>query len=583
LPLEFFDDWEAFETRSNAQWLERDAIDAPNGGVRARCAVYPRADRTGFPLWTHCSVVSGDPSVNAYDVRLDKNRKILPNVSRVDLCFDTEDPNVFAARRHAAYVARVSAVAGLRADFYVDNMPAVDSIDSVAMDEDSVARVVAVATNGGSKRFKEWAFDEVPVVRDRASSPAEGGGAEGGADGADDEGAPVETTLRPSAAAAAATEVLVSQVKSEYARAMSRCVFDDAVVKPQHGLGSRVDRRAARGGVSAPAVDADALIEGAPDDLLVEAPETYDLIVRSKPAPIKATAPDMPPYDFTRSFGEFAQSTKLTKVEAYAAEMAIAAENAALLRNYAIFRVLFTKSVKLEEFEGAQKQALQNLCVARDKWIAGVRKHIVDKFKTAGKGWFNLKETDQTAYNYSKLKRFIKTTQLRVEDTLRSLAEANVVAFRDFILEPVRATARGCRHERGSVRRPGGSRIRAAVHAGPGCQGGCQKERKLQFPVHDADAQVRAVRARRVRERRDLVARDQEPGARDHEPPALDHVARNGGGANLRGAGFRRPGSNRVRAQEQRRVIEPILRPVRDALTDPTPRRQRVRQVVVGT
>ena len=435
LPLEFFDDWDAFETRSNAQWLERDAIDAPNGGVRARCAVYPRADRTGFPLWTHCSVVRGDPSVNAYDVRLDKNRKILPNVSRVDLCFDTEDPCVFAARRHAAYVARASAVAGLRADFYVDNMPAVDSIDSVEMDEDSVARVVAVATNGGSKRFKEWAFDEVPVVRDRASSPAEGGGAEGGADGADDEGAPVETTLRPSAAAAAATGILVQQVKSEYARAMSRCVFDDAVVKPQHGLGSRVDRRAARGGVSAPAVDADALIEGAPDDLLIEAPERYDLIVRSKPAPIKATAPDMPPYDFTRSFGEFAQSTKLTKVEAYAAEMAIAAENAALLRNYAIFRVLFTKSVKLEEFEGAQKQALQNLCVARDKWIAGVRKHIVDKFKTAGKGWFNLKETDQTAYNYSKLKRFIKTTQLRVEDTLRSLAEANVVAFRDFILE----------------------------------------------------------------------------------------------------------------------------------------------------
>ena len=55
-------------------------------------------------------------------------------------------------------------------------------------------------------------------------------------------------------------------------------------------------------------ITTDALIEGAPDDLLVEAPETYDLIVRSKPAPIKATAPDMPPYDFTRSFGDFAQS-----------------------------------------------------------------------------------------------------------------------------------------------------------------------------------------------------------------------------------------------------------------------------------
>ena len=447
LSLHFFDDWSSHECRSNEQWLEPDAVNAPNGGVRARCAVYPKANKTGFPLWAHGSVVSGDPSSNTYDVRLDKNGKILPGVHRVDLCFDTEDPAAFVARRHAAYVARAKAVAALRSDFYVDSMPATDDVDVGAPPAATTERIIRVATSGGSKRFKEWAFDEVPIARgpDRASSPDEGGarggaegGAQGGAEGADenDEG-PAETVLRPSAACATATEKYVAQVVLDYRRAMNRCVFDDAIVRPQHGLGSRVERGLARGGVAAPAADADARIEGDADALLVEAPEGYDLPTRTlaRPAPRKATAEDVPPYDFAESFGAFAQATKLTKPEAYTAEMTIAGENAALLRNYAMFRTLFSKPTRLEEFEGAQKQALQNLGVARDKWVAAVRKTIVVGFKTAGKGWFNLKETDQTAYGYGKLKRFIKTTQLRMEDTLRSLAESNVEGFRDFVLD----------------------------------------------------------------------------------------------------------------------------------------------------
>ena len=243
LSLHFFDDWSSHECRSNEQWLEPDAVNAPNGGVRARCAVYPKANKTGFPLWAHGSVVSGDPSSNTYDVRLDKNGKILPGVHRVDLCFDTEDPAAFVARRHAAYVARAKAVAALRSDFYVDSMPATDDVDVGAPPAATTERIIRVATSGGSKRFKEWAFDEVPIARgpDRASSPDEGGarggaegGAQGGAEGADenDEG-PAETVLRPSAACATATEKYVAQVVLDYRRAMNRCVFDDAVVKPE--------------------------------------------------------------------------------------------------------------------------------------------------------------------------------------------------------------------------------------------------------------------------------------------------------------------------------------------------------------
>jgi hypothetical protein len=292
----------------------------------------------------------------------------------------------------------------------------------------------------------------------------------------------------------------------------------------------------------------------------------------------------MPPYDFTRSFGEFAQSTKLTKVEAYAAEMAIAAENAALLRNYAIFRVLFTKSVKLEEFEGAQKQALQNLCVARDKWIAGVRKHIVDKFKTAGKGWFNLKETDQTAYNYSKLKRFIKTTQLRVEDTLRSLAEANVVAFRDFILE--RCEPRLEVVATNEVR-----------FVDPGINASSD-------PLFTLDLVVKEDAKKSENSSFQYTTQTHR-----FEPCVLDVF--DNGVTSLHGIKSLEPGimshlhwttwpvtaavqtSEALVSDAQARIasalknsvesLEPILRPVRDALADPTPRYQRVRQGFVGT
>ena len=158
-------------------------------------------------------------------------------------------------------MARAKAVAALRSDFYVDPMPAVDDDDvDAGAPVETVERIVRVATSGGSKRFKEWAFDEVPARGpNRASSPDEGGGgADVGAEGVprgvpmkNDEG-PAETVLRPSAACAAATEKYVAQVVVDYRRAMNRCVFDDAIVQPQHGLGSRVERALARGGVAAP-------------------------------------------------------------------------------------------------------------------------------------------------------------------------------------------------------------------------------------------------------------------------------------------------------------------------------------------
>ena len=180
LSLHFFDDWSSHECRSNEQWLEPDAVNAPNGGVRARCAVYPKANKTGFPLWAHGSVVSGDPSSNTYDVRLDKNGKILPGVHRVDLCFDTEDPAAFVARRHAAYVARAKAVAALRSDFYVDSMPATDDVDvgrprRRRRNESSASRRRAGPSGSRSGRSTRCPSREDPTARRRRTRVVPGG------------------------------------------------------------------------------------------------------------------------------------------------------------------------------------------------------------------------------------------------------------------------------------------------------------------------------------------------------------------------------------------------------------------------
>ena len=144
LSLDVFDD-RTYETRTPSEWLDPAALDvAANGGVRAKVAVYARANKTGHPLWAQGVVVGGDADRDVYHVRLDKNQKTLANVPRVDVCFNTEDPEAYARRRYAAYVARARATRAFRRELFVDCMPA-ESVPKV--DERSAKRMVRLALN----------------------------------------------------------------------------------------------------------------------------------------------------------------------------------------------------------------------------------------------------------------------------------------------------------------------------------------------------------------------------------------------------------------------------------------------------
>lgn len=51
----------------------------------------------------------------------------------------------------------------------------------------------------------------------------------------------------------------------------------------------------------------------------------------------------------------------------------------------------------------------------------------------AGKGWYNLNETNYDTYCFSKLRRLLALTRYMMEDTLRSLVTDNQTKFLAFV------------------------------------------------------------------------------------------------------------------------------------------------------
>ena len=69
---------------------------------------------------------------------LDKNKKLMRGIPRVDLCFNSEDPRAYAKRRMAAYEARRAAVRRLEYELFLDVMP---TDDVPALNAASTARI----------------------------------------------------------------------------------------------------------------------------------------------------------------------------------------------------------------------------------------------------------------------------------------------------------------------------------------------------------------------------------------------------------------------------------------------------------
>jgi dynein heavy chain, axonemal len=50
-------------------------------------------------------------------------------------------------------------------------------------------------------------------------------------------------------------------------------------------------------------------------------------------------------------------------------------------------------------------------------------KTIKGKFESVGKGWFNMRETSKTTYDFGKLKRFLTVIRLMMQDTIATVIQ----------------------------------------------------------------------------------------------------------------------------------------------------------------
>ena len=140
LPLEIFDNKD-FEMYAGEDWIAR-GCDPETGKVSV--AARSMLPSTGSTLWHPCRVVAYDSDAAMYTVAWQNDDASVELRSRLQLCFDAEDPVRFVNRLVFAHSARSMAEALIRYNLYVDCMP----LDGVAqLDSEQVNRIVGRALN----------------------------------------------------------------------------------------------------------------------------------------------------------------------------------------------------------------------------------------------------------------------------------------------------------------------------------------------------------------------------------------------------------------------------------------------------
>lgn len=92
--------------------------------------------------------------------------------------------------------------------------------------------------------------------------------------------------------------------------------------------------------------------------------------------------------------------------------------------------------MKLEEFEQAQTQQTSHTSLyLKDSWINTLKNGIRSCFLDSGKGWFNIKETDFSVYQISKLKKLMELVKFSMQDSLRFLVQDSLVHYTQMVVD----------------------------------------------------------------------------------------------------------------------------------------------------
>ncbi|KAG8459526.1 hypothetical protein KFE25_012861 [Diacronema lutheri] len=395
LPLAIFDDTE-FESRPPDEWVSL-GVDPATGERRFVPAKYLRRDgAVREAQWVECEVLRYDEPTALFVCRARAAEPaddwVEVRLARIDLLFAAEDPFVFAKRVAAAHRARAEVDALLRRELYVDSMP---TEGITALDKERLSRMLALA--------------RPPTAAGRAAGRAD----------------------RPPGVAS-----LLDEVGVDYARAMCSVAFD-VLARRAHAAaaaaaaGGGAHAGGAAGGAAGAAGAASAGDGGGLLATVVLPPEPERRRVPARgTVAIDGLGDGQAVLEHSRAF---AFATLYSQREAIGALQRVRAE---CLRVAALnlLHTSFAKSVRLEEFDTAQQQALGTVSAhIKDVWLPALKAGVRHNLKDVGKGWFNLAEKDERVYAVSKLRKLLHVVRLMMQDAIIFLAERSLVEYTAYI------------------------------------------------------------------------------------------------------------------------------------------------------
>jgi dynein heavy chain len=140
-----------------------------------------------------------------------------------------------------------------------------------------------------------------------------------------------------------------------------------------------------------------------------------------------------PPFpEFGERAGDFAFNCFLTMPEIIRIMIAVRTEG---LRVGSL-RLLQTipKTMRLEEFIAAQVQSVASAGTSvRDQWVTAVSSAVQVQLRDVKKGWFNLEETSNEVYQFSKLRNLLLCINFKMQDTLQFMTRDSLQEFAWFI------------------------------------------------------------------------------------------------------------------------------------------------------
>lgn len=307
--------------------------------------------------WQHAHVIGvGNTDINTYRVCFADNDDEGRDLHRLGICFAAEDPFNFANRRVEAHDRRKYAEQCLLHNLFLDSMP---SKDLKPLDAELCARILALAMNTTGLRSADLDTDK-----------------------------------------------LVSEANLDYVRALNKLSF--ACAFREHDVLEALDH-------------SDEFLGGDPPDAINV---VYSTTMTTAPPsagdkrhpPHTRTPP--PSFNFCKARENFRFQSFLTRPEIV--RIIVASRTECLKMVSVPLFALLNKPVRVEDFSNAQQETCASASVKlRENWPATVCSHIRQHLKDIKKGWFNLDQANNEVYTFSKLKKFLQSLNLLMQDSLR--------------------------------------------------------------------------------------------------------------------------------------------------------------------